>query len=162
MTIPTTAIRPAAPARRSVRTLLSIESDAIRIDDGLAVLDDHLALVAAAQAARAAGGLLERHTSALPLALQGFALEVRAALRADALCSERTLTDAATLRGRLRAAGAEGGVEPGDIEEIARALAAVEATVSLVLDSHRALRLAGHVGAADRPGARAPRSRGRG
>ena len=158
----TTTLRPPAPARRSVRTLLAVESDAIRIEGDLAILDDHLALVAAAQAARAAGGLLERHASGLPSALQGFALEVRAALRADALCSERTLVDAGTLRARLRAAGAEGGVEPGDIEEIVRALAAVEATVSLVLDSHRALRLAGHVGAADRPGTRAPRSRGRG
>ena len=159
----TTVIRPpVGPTRRSVRTLLSVESDAIRLEGDLAVLDDHLALVAAAQAARAAGALLERHTSALPSALQGFALEVRAALRADALCSERTLVDAGTLRARLRAAGAEGGVEPGDIEEIVRALAAVEATVSLVLDSHRALRLASHVGAADRPGARAPRGRGRG
>ena len=158
----TTVIRPAAPPRRSVRALLSIESDAIRIDDGLAVLDDHLALVAASQAARAAGGLLERHTPGLPRDLQGFALEVRAALRADALCSERMLTDVATLRGRLRAAKAAGSIEPGVAEEIARALAAVEATVGLVMDSHRALRLAGQVGAADRPGARAPRSRGRG
>ena len=158
----TTTLRPPAPARRSVRTLLAVESDAIRIEGDLAILDDHLALVAAAQAARAAGALLERHTSGLPRDLQGFALEVRAALAGDALCSERTLTDAGTLRGRLRAAGAEGGVEPSDAEEIVRALAAVEATVGLVLDSHRALRLASHVGAADRPGARAPRGRGRG
>ena len=162
MSTPTTVSRPAAPARRSVRTLLAVESDAIRIEGDLAVIDDHLALVAAAQAARAAGALLERHTVHLPRDLQGFALEVGAALRADTLCSERTLTDAGTLRGRLRAAGAAGGVEPGIAEEIARALAAVEATVSLVLDSHRALRLAGHVGVADRPGARAPRGRGRG
>ena len=158
----TTVIRPTAPARRSVRTLLSIESDAVRLEDGLAVLDDHLALVAAAQAARAAGALLERHIVHLPRDLQGFAVEVRAALGADALCSERTLTDVATLRGRLRAAGAAGSVEPGDAEEVARALAAVEATVGLVMDSHRALRLAGNVGAADRPGARAPRGRGKG
>ena len=158
----TTVIRPTAPARRSVRTLLTVESDAIRIEGDLAVIDDHLALVAAAQAARAAGALLERHTVHLPRDLQGFAVEVRAALGADALCSERTLTDVATLRGRLRAAGAAGSVEPGDAEEVARALAAVEATVGLVMDSHRALRLAGHVGAADRPGARAPRGRGRG
>ena len=158
----TTVIRPTAPARRSVRTLLSIESDAVRLEDGLAVLDDHLALVAAAQAARAAGALLERHIVHLPRDLQGFALEVRAALAGDALCSERTLTDVATLRGRMRAAGAEGGVELEAAEEIARALAAVETAVSLVMDSHRALRLASHVGAADRPGARAPRGRGRG
>ena len=158
----TTTIRPAAPARRSVRTLLTVESDAIRSEGDLAVIDDHLALVAAAQAARAAGALLERHTVHLPRDLQGFAVEVGAALRADALCSERTLTDVATLRGRLRAAGTEGGVEPGDVEEIVRALAAVEATVGLVLDSHRALRLASQVGAADRPGPRAPRGRGRG
>ena len=162
MTTPTTTIRPAALARRSVRALLTVESDAICLDEGRAVLDDHLALVAAAQAARAAGGLLERHTSGLPRDLQGFAVEVGAALRADTLCSERTLTDASTLRGRLPAAGTEGGVEPGDVEEIVRALAAVEATVGLVMDSPPALRLASQVGAADRPGARAPRGRGRG
>lgn len=151
---------------------ITIDSVGIRADDDAVVIDDHLVLVSAAQAARSAVTAFERGAALLPHTLRPHAETVVRALQGDRLCTERTLADLAALSTRLadvieagtiRIAvppehdGGQGHIEhhyddvASECRRIDAALGIVRSAVALALDCRRAVRLLGTMGAGTPP-----------
>jgi hypothetical protein len=144
-----------------------IDTDAVRVDDGTAVLDDHLVLLAAAQAARRAAEAIEAQMPALPARIRSHADVLAHVLRSDALSSGRTLEDVAAFAQRLEEHVAHGttriAVGPdcdggrSRVElvrddtataclRVARSLEPLRAAIELALDARRAVRLLERLG----------------